>query len=135
MTDRQFVGNLMTHIVLLIEDNSNNALLVKRILTAQSVKVLHAWTGESGLQMAVENQPDLILLDLGLPDIDGQTVATLIKRMPKLADVPIIAVTAWPVETAQEMVKAYGCDAYIAKPIDPKEFWAVVQTYLTKDDT
>ncbi len=122
----------MTHTVLMIEDNANNALLVKRILTAQAIEVLHAWTGESGLQMAVENQPDLILLDLGLPDIDGQTVATLIKRMPPLAGVPIIAVTAWPVETAQDMVKAYGCDAYIAKPINAKDFWAVVQTHLKK---
>jgi len=118
----------MAHTVLLIEDNPNNALLVERILTAQGIEVVHAWTGESGLQLAIETGPDLILLDLGLPDIDGQTVASLIRRMPQLTDVPIIAVTAWPVETAQEMVKAYGCDAYIAKPIDTRDFLAVVQS-------
>lgn len=120
----------MTHTVLLIEDNPNNATLVKRILESEGLKVSHAWNGESGLQMAVEVYPDLILLDLGLPDLDGQTVASLIRRMPKLEKTPMIAVTAWPEETAREMVRAYGCDDYIGKPIDRPLFLKMVKNYL-----
>jgi two-component system cell cycle response regulator DivK len=114
----------------MIEDNPNNAMLVKRLLKAKPINVLHAWDGESGLQMALDTHPDLILLDLGLPDIDGQTVASFIRRVPNLKDVPMIAVTAWPEETAKEMVKAYGCDDYMGKPIDTKNFVTLVEKYL-----
>ncbi len=116
--------------VLMIEDNPNNAMLVKRILEARSIQVAHAWDGESGLQMVMEQHPDLILLDLGLPDLDGQTVASFIRRIPELENTPMIAVTAWPEETAREMVEAYGCDDFISKPIDSKAFAAKVMAYL-----
>ncbi len=118
--------------VLMIEDNPNNAMLVKRILEARSVQVAHAWDGESGLQMVMEQRPDLILLDLGLPDLDGQTVASFIRRIPELESTPMIAVTAWPEETAREMVEAYGCDDFISKPIDAKAFAAKVMAYLDR---
>jgi len=121
----------MTQTILLIEDNANNATLVKRILENPSLKIAHAWTGKDGLQMAVETSPDLILLDLGLPDLDGQTVASLIRRIPGLEKTPMIAVTAWPEETAREMVRAYGCDDYIGKPIDRPLFLEMVQSYLS----
>lgn len=126
----------MTKTVLMIEDNANNATLVKRILASQpeTINVAHAWDGESGIQMAVEQQPDLVLLDLGLPDIDGQTVAAFIRRIPTLAHVPMIAVTAWPEETAKEMVRAYGCDDYIGKPIDPRHFAKMVMAYLSPSE-
>ncbi len=120
----------MTKTILMIEDNPNNATLVKRILRSDTVSIAHAWNGESGLKLAMERNPDLILLDLGLPDIDGQTIASLIRRMPNMEDVPIIAVTAWPEETAREMVRAYGCDAYIGKPIDPRQFAKTVMAFL-----
>ncbi len=65
-----------------------------------------------------EHPPGLILLDLGLPDIDGQTLVRYFRNMPELDDVPIIVVTAWPEETAKNMVTAYGCNGYIGKPVD-----------------
>lgn len=122
----------MPKTVLMIEDNPNNAMLVKRILAAQAdeISIAHAWTGESGLQMAIELRPDLILLDLGLPDIDGQTIAAFIRRIPELEHVAMIAVTAWPQETAVDMVRAYGCDDYIGKPIDTRKFVEKVRAYL-----
>jgi DNA-binding response OmpR family regulator len=116
--------------VLMIEDNENNAQLVKRLLEANAFDVNHAPDGETGLQMAVETRPNLILLDLGLPDVDGQTLATFIKRVPELAEVPLIALTAWPEDTARQMAKAYGCDGYIAKPIDTRAFVDQIMTYL-----
>ena len=116
--------------VLMIEDNENSALLVWRILESNSFQVLHAPDGERGLKMAMESQPDLILLDLGLPDVDGQTLATFIKRVPTLERVPLIALTAWPEDTARSMAKAYGCDGYIAKPINARTFASEITTYL-----
>lgn len=117
--------------ILMIEDNPNNATLVRRILEAQSITVIHAWDGESGLQMVMENHPDLILLDLGLPDIDGQTIASFIRRIPELEHIPMLAVTAWPEETAREMARAYGCNGYITKPIDARTFASTVLSYLS----
>ena len=101
--------------ILLIEDNADNARLVMRILKPHGYRLLHAFDGESGLQMAIEERPDLILVDLGLPD---------------LARVPLVAVTAWPPDTAEQMIKAYGCDGYISKPISPRTFPSQIAAYL-----
>lgn len=121
--------------ILMIEDNENNALLVKRVLEARAFRVTHAPDGESGLQMAMETKPDLILLDLGLPDVDGQTVAAFIRRVPDLEKVPVIALTAWPEDTVRSMVEAYGCDGYIAKPINARTFADEILAYLPTNTT
>ena len=95
---------------------------MRRILEARNHQILQAEDGESGLQIAVEEIPDLILVDLGLPDIDGQTLIALIKRVPELKDIPMVAVTAWPEDTAREMATAYGCNGFISKPINTRTF-------------
>ena len=87
-------------------------------MEARDHQIIHAGDGETGLTKAIEEVPELVLVDLGLPDIDGQTLVTLIKRTPELKHIPVVAVTAWPEETAKEMVTAYGCNGYIGKPID-----------------
>jgi CheY-like chemotaxis protein len=92
------------------------------VLEARSYQVIHAEDGESGLKAAIEESPDLILVDLGLPDIDGQTLVAFLKRTPELKDVPVVAVTAWPEDTAREMARAYGCDGFISKPINTRTF-------------
>ena len=120
--------------ILLIEDYADNARLVMRTLKPHGYRLLHAADGESGLLMAVEEKPDLILLDLGLPDFDGQTLAALIKGMPELAHVPIVAVTAWPPDTAEQMVQAYGCDGYVSKPISPRKFSSQIAAYFKLGD-
>ena len=117
-------------IILLIEDIDDNATLVMKVLRARGYEVLWANTGEKGLDMASEHQPGLILLDLGLPDVDGQTLVRYFRSMPELTDVPIIVVTAWPEETARKMVSAYRCDDYIGKPIDIKLLTEVVHRYF-----
>src|SRR5512140_1566153 len=108
-------------IILIIEDNLNNARIMSRALD-QVYTVVHAMDGATGLQMASAVHPDLILLDLGLPDVDGQTVAARLKQDISMRDIPVIVVTAWPSETAGQMVAAYGCQGYIAKPIDTRQF-------------
>lgn len=117
-------------IILLVEDLDDNATLVRKVLSAQGYDVLWANTGEKGLDMAMENQPGLILLDLGLPDIDGQTLVGHFRKIPELVDVPIIVVTAWPEETAKMMVTAYGCNGYIGKPVDIHHLTATVNEYF-----
>ena len=123
-------GNLTAYTVLLIEDNENNARMMTRVLERNNYRVLHASDGESGLEMALTMSPDIILLDLGLPDVDGQTIAAHLKQTAALPGIPVVIVTAWPSETAREMVAAYGCQGYIAKPIDTREFAQQVASYL-----
>ncbi|HEC24256.1 MAG TPA: response regulator [Chloroflexi bacterium] len=128
MSPREMPGKRRT--VLLIEDNPKNARLMRRVLEREGFSILHAATGEEGIEIATEEEPDLILLDLGLPDVDGQTVAAYLKQDETLASIPLIVVTAWPSEAAREMVDAYGCEGYIGKPIDTREFPRLIANYL-----
>jgi len=116
--------------ILLIEDNQQNALLMRRLLEARRHQVIHAGEGEAGLLAAQTEKPDLILVDLGLPDVDGQTLVAFLKRNPDLSEVPIVAVTAWPEDAAREMARAYGCNGYISKPINTRTFPDEVAEYL-----
>jgi two-component system cell cycle response regulator DivK len=79
----------------------------------------------------VQETPDLVLIDLGLPDIDGQTVVTLLKQIPELAGVPLVAITAWPADIAQEMCEHYGFDGVIIKPISVRNFPRQIARYLS----
>ena len=117
--------------ILIVEDIADNAELVRRIMSARGHEVLHASDAESGLQLALSQPPDLILLDLGLPDHDGLTLAGWLRAEPALSQVPIIAYTAWPPETARQMAETYGCNGYIAKPIGSvKRFAEEIESFL-----
>ncbi|MEJ2748785.1 MAG: response regulator [Anaerolineae bacterium] len=120
--------------ILQIEDNVANKLLVERVLEPHNYRLLHAPDGETGVSLALAEKPDLILMDMGLPDIDGQTVVTLMRQIPELQNTPIIALTAWPAATALQMAQSYGCDGYIAKPIDVKNFPNLIAQYLEETD-
>jgi two-component system cell cycle response regulator DivK len=120
--------------ILQIEDNIANKLLVERVLEPHNYRLLHAPDGETGVSMALAHRPDLILMDMGLPDIDGQTVVTLMRQIPELQDTPIIAVTAWPAATALQMAKSYGCDGCITKPIDVKSFPVIIAYFLAQKE-
>jgi two-component system cell cycle response regulator DivK len=117
--------------ILIIEDVPDNAELVRRIMSARGYEVLHAMDAETGLEMAIATIPDLILLDLGLPDHDGLTLAGWLRAETTLANIPIIAYTAWPPDTARQMAETYGCNGYIGKPIGSvKEFAAQIESFL-----
>ncbi len=119
-------------LIVVIEDNAQNARMAAKLLGNAGHKVMIAEDGENGLTTVFENNPDLVLIDLGLPDIDGQTVIALIRQQPALQTVPIIAFTAWPEDTAHSMAKAYGCDGVITKPINTRAFAGQVGSYLEK---
>lgn len=118
--------------ILQIEDNIASKTLIERVLAPFNYRLLHAGDGESGLKLAIDEQPDLILIDMGLPDIDGQTVVTLMRQVPDLANVPIVAITAWPADKAMEIAERYGCDGCITKPIDVKSFPDQIARYINR---
>jgi len=116
----------MSATILYIEDNPDNSLLVQRALTARGYEVLWAANGASGLEQAEAHPPDLILLDINLPDIDGYEVARRLRAHDGLRAVPIMAITANALKGDAEKALAAGCDAYIAKPLQLHELWARV---------
>jgi two-component system cell cycle response regulator DivK len=103
--------------ILIVEDIPDNAELTRKMLVSAGYSVIHAPDAETGLEMALGQSPDLILLDLGLPDYDGQTLAGWLRARPETAKTPIVAFTAWPEETARHMAESYGCNGYIPKPV------------------
>jgi len=117
--------------VLLIEDSLENTILVERVLEASGYEMLQAATGERGIQIAVEELPDLVLIDIGLPDVDGHTVLTLLRQIDELQGVPLVAITAWPADIAQEMCNRYGYDGVIIKPISVRNFPKQIARYLS----
>ncbi len=117
--------------ILVVDDNLDHRDLTRRALITHGHEVILAADGESGLQMAEDCKPDVILSDLGLPDLDGQTLVGLMRRIPELMHTPIIAVTAWPNDTLGEMVTDYGFDGCIPKPITVATFADQVATYVT----
>jgi len=102
--------------ILYIEDIEDNLTLVQKIITSHGHEFLWANNAEMGLDIALETQPDLILLDLGLPDSDGQTLSVWLRGEPTLESEPIIVLTAWPEEVARHTVEAYGLDGFLCKP-------------------
>ncbi|TVR24371.1 MAG: response regulator [Anaerolineaceae bacterium] len=116
-------------LIVIVEDNVQSARMVSKLLRNADHQVVLAEDGETGLTAVFEHMPDLVLIDLGLPDIDGQTVISLLKQHSELS-APIIAFTAWPEETAHEMAMAYGCDGVITKPIDTRAFVDQIENYL-----
>lgn len=116
--------------IVIIEDNPQSARMAAKLLTHAGHTVIVAEDGEGGLTTVFENSPDLILIDLGLPDIDGQTVIAFLRQQPILDRTPIIAFTAWPEDTAHNMARAYGCDGVITKPIDTRTFAQQVKAFL-----
>jgi signal transduction histidine kinase len=104
--------------ILYVEDDPVNRLLVRRVLTHAGYTVLEAKDGLSGIQIAQEERPDLILMDIMIPGMDGYQVTTKLKSLPELADIPIVALTAKTMESDRERALIAGCDGYIPKPID-----------------
>jgi len=120
----------MTRTVLLIEDNPQNLYLATYLLEQNGFSVAAASEGKRGVQMAEQLQPDLILLDIQLPQRDGYSVAADLRALPALASTPIIAVTSYAMVGDRERALAAGCDGYIEKPINPETFIPEISAFL-----
>ncbi len=119
--------------ILYIEDNPDNRLLVRRVLQVEGYTIFEAVDGHEGLAKAAELQPDLILMDINLPEIDGYEVTARLKQLPGMSRVPIIAVTANVMKGDREKTLAAGCDGYIQKPIDIDILPNQIERFLNKD--
>ena len=117
--------------ILVIEDNEQNLYLVRYILEKRDYEVFAALDGKSGIDMAALLKPDLILLDIQLPVMDGYAVARNLRGNPDLADTPIVAVTSYAMPGDREKVMEAGCNGYIEKPIDPDTFVAKIEQHFT----
>jgi len=104
--------------VLYVEDNADNRMLVRRILMSEGFSVLEAGSAAEALAVVQNNTPDLILMDINMPDIDGYTLTTRLKATTQLSGVPVIALTANVMRGDRERSLEAGCDGYIQKPID-----------------
>jgi CheY-like chemotaxis protein len=119
----------MNHFVL-IEDDPNSARLAERLLLRAGHTVAVADDAETGLALIADRAPDVLLVDLGLPDIDGQTVIALLRQNPDTRHIPIVVLTAWPEDTAAAMVESYGCAGLIRKPIDTRAFMNQIAGFI-----
>lgn len=116
--------------ILVIEDNEQNLYLVSFILEKNNYLVLQARSGDEGVAIARKENPDLILLDIQLPVMDGYKVARLLREMPQLVKTPIIAVTSFAMPGDSDQAMAAGCTGYIEKPIDPDTFMSEIEQHL-----
>lgn len=116
--------------ILLIEDNEQNRYLVTFLLEQHSHEVVPAVSGPQGLELASKVSPDLIILDIQLPGMDGYSVARALKNDPRLKAIPIVAVTSYAMVGDREKVLAAGAEGYIEKPINPETFVADVERFL-----
>lgn len=116
--------------VLIVEDNPANMTLATFLLQSAGHSVLGARDAETGLTLAREEQPDLILMDIQLPGMDGIEATALLKRDDATRDIPVIALTALAMKGDEERIRAAGCDGYIAKPLAYRDFLATISAQL-----
>jgi len=116
--------------ILIIEDNEQNLYLLTFILEKNGYGVIQARDGRSGIELAIKNIPDLILLDIQLPVLDGYAVARELRKQQALYDVPIVAVTSYAMTGDRERTLEAGCTGYMEKPIDPLTFMEKIAQYL-----
>ncbi len=116
--------------ILIVEDNAKNMKLVRDILRHKGHETLEALTGEDGVRLALESRPDLVLMDIQLPDIDGITALRRIRADAALDAMPVLAVSASVMPDEQQKIVTSGFDAYVTKPINLKQFVETVQRFL-----
>ena len=118
--------------ILIVEDNEANMRLARLLLLNVGHSVLWAADAETGLTLAREKQPALILMDIQLPGMDGLAATALLKQDPLTANIPVIALTAMAMKEDREKTRLAGCDAYIIKPLRYKELYQVIDKLLQK---
>ncbi len=118
--------------VLLVEDNEDNRTVYRTILEHYGYNVVEARNGEDGIRSAREDHPDLILMDISIPIIDGWEATKLLKADEATAHIPIIALTAHALATDRAKAEEVGCDGYLAKPCEPRRVVAEVDKFLGK---
>ena len=120
----------MSKRILVVEDHEDNRKLLRILLRNTGFEMLEAWDGESALTSAAKERPDLILMDIQLPGINGYDVTRRLKQDPDLKAIPIIAVTSYALGGDESKAREAGCDDYITKPYSPRELLKKIREYL-----
>ncbi len=123
-------GSGMTKRILVVEDTEDNRKIIRDLLTAAGYALIEATDGAEGVALAQKERPDLVLMDIQLPEIDGYEATRQIRAIPELAKVPIIAVTSYALSGDDAKARAAGCDDYVAKPFSPRQLLAKIRAFL-----
>ena len=116
--------------VLIVEDHEDNRAILRDLLTNAGYDLIEATNGEEGVALAESMRPDLIIMDVQLPVIDGYEATRRIKSNAELKAIPVIAVTSYALSGEEARAEAVGCDAYVAKPFSPRQILAKIRKYL-----
>jgi two-component system, cell cycle response regulator DivK len=120
----------MSQRIMVVEDQEDNRQILRDLLGNNGYDLIEAWDGETALTTVASQRPDLILMDIQLPGIDGYEVTRRIKADPALRAIPIIAVTSYALSGDAEKAFEAGCDAYVTKPFSPRQLLAKIREYL-----
>jgi two-component system cell cycle response regulator DivK len=120
----------MTKRILVVEDTEDNRRIIRDLLASVGYELIEAVDGGEGVALAQSEKPDLILMDIQLPVIDGYEATRRIRAIPDLAKVPIIAVTSYALSGDEAKTRAAGCDGYVAKPFSPRQLVAKIREFL-----
>jgi len=120
----------MTKTVMIVEDNELNMKLFRDLIEAHGYRTVQTRSGLTAVDLARENRPDLILMDIQLPEISGLEVTRRLKEDVELRSIPVIAVTAFAMKGDEERIRQGGCEAYISKPISVMRFIETIKTFL-----
>ena len=117
-------------LILIIEDNEKNTKLVKDLLQYKGYHTVEAVNGLEGIKAAVKYQPQLILMDIQMPVMDGLEATRRLKELPETRSIPVVALTSWAMKGDEEIILEAGCDDYMAKPINTRHFIELVDRYF-----
>ncbi len=118
------------HTILVVEDNAMNMKLIRALLCAGSYRVMEAGDAETGIEIARKQKPDLILMDIQLPNMDGLHATRIIKADPDLMHIPVVAITSYAMQSDEKAANRAGCAGYITKPINTRVFLDIIGQYL-----
>ena len=116
--------------VMLVEDNKMSSRLVEYVLERENFSTIVLENAEDAIRAATENPPDIMLMDIQLPDMDGLEATSLLKKNPVTAGIPIVAITAHAMAGDEDRIRAAGCEGYISKPINTRELADTIREYL-----
>ena len=120
----------MSKRILVVEDQEDNRQIIRDMLSATDYEIMEAESGEQALAAVAKQRPDLILMDIQLPGMDGYEATRRIKADPALRSIPIIAVTSYALSGEEQKARAAGCDDYVPKPYSPRQLLAKIRQYL-----
>lgn len=121
----------MSKLILVVEDQEDNRRIMRDLLSSVGYEIIEAVTGEEGVRLAEKNKPDLILMDIQLPDIDGYEATRRIKGNETLHSIPVIVVTSYALSGDDAKAYEAGCDAYVSKPFSPRELLKKIRDFLS----